>query len=166
LIDKQWLKSINNVNFYIFFQKIAFLIVEIRCIIIYTWFFSAEKISLCALQDLPLSLCRIRVTSWHWDFFCRMTLRIFHKGNFSIFFLSDQKKSLRVGSGRKVPGLKAGWPFIFCGSKVSSSRVRAISKFKHLRKVKRRYRFYCYILELKFNSKKCKTLMGDFRNFR
>jgi len=36
--------------------------------------------------------------------------------NFSIFFPSDQNKSLLVRS-------KAGWPLIYCGSKVSSGRV-------------------------------------------
>jgi len=37
--------------------------------------------------------------------------------NFSIFFPSGQKNLF--GSGRKVPGSKAGWPLIYCGSKVS-----------------------------------------------
>jgi len=40
--------------------------------------------------------------------------------NFSIFFPSDQKKSLRVG--QKVP---AGRPLIYCRSKVSLGWVRA-----------------------------------------
>jgi len=41
--------------------------------------------------------------------------------NFSIFFLSGQKNIF--GSGRKVPGSKAGQPLIYCESKVSSGRV-------------------------------------------
>jgi len=38
--------------------------------------------------------------------------------NFSIFFTSGQKNLFELG--RKVPGSKAGWPLIYCGSKVSS----------------------------------------------
>jgi len=41
--------------------------------------------------------------------------------NFSIFSLRVKKNIF--GSGRKVPGLKAGRPLIYCGSKVSSGRV-------------------------------------------
>jgi len=43
--------------------------------------------------------------------------------NFSIFFLRVKKNLF--GSGQKVPGSKAGWPLIYCGSKVSLGRVRA-----------------------------------------
>jgi len=43
--------------------------------------------------------------------------------NFSIFFPSHQKNLFRLG--QKVSRLKAGWPLIYCGSKVSSGRVRA-----------------------------------------
>jgi len=43
--------------------------------------------------------------------------------NFSIFFHSSQKNLF--GLGQKVPGSKAGWPLIYCRSKVSSARVRA-----------------------------------------
>jgi len=42
---------------------------------------------------------------------------------FSIFFPSDQKNLF--GSGQKVPGLKAGWPLIYCRSKLGSDWVRA-----------------------------------------
>jgi len=40
---------------------------------------------------------------------------------FPIFFPSGQKNLF--GSCRKVPGSKAGWPLIYCRSKVSSGRV-------------------------------------------
>jgi len=40
------------------------------------------------------------------------------------FFSLRIKKNLFV-SGRKVPGSKPGRPLIYCGSKVSSGRVRA-----------------------------------------
>jgi len=43
--------------------------------------------------------------------------------NFSIFSL-QVKKNL-FGLGQKVPGSKAGWPLIYCGSKVNSGQVRA-----------------------------------------
>jgi len=43
--------------------------------------------------------------------------------NFSIFFLSGQKKSLRVGSENNL--VEGRFPFIYCWSKVSSGRVRA-----------------------------------------
>jgi len=43
--------------------------------------------------------------------------------NFSIFFPLGQKNCF--GSGRKVPGSKPGRLLIYCGSKVSSGRVRA-----------------------------------------
>jgi len=39
----------------------------------------------------------------------------------SIF--SHQVKKNLFGSGRKVPGSMAGWPLIYCGSKVSLGRV-------------------------------------------
>jgi len=39
-------------------------------------------------------------------------------------FFPLYKKNL-FGLGQKVPGLKAGWPLIYCRSKVCSGRVRA-----------------------------------------
>jgi len=38
------------------------------------------------------------------------------------FFFPSGKKNL-FGSGQKVPGSKAGWPLIYCGSKVASGWV-------------------------------------------
>jgi len=55
--------------------------------------------------------------------------------NFSIFFLSGQKKNL-FGSGQKVPGSKAGRPLIYCGSKVSSGQIIRILTNKRCRKSK------------------------------
>jgi len=49
--------------------------------------------------------------------------------NFSIFCPSGQKNLF--GLGRKVPGSKAGGPLIYCGSKVSSSRVGSGSISSH-----------------------------------
>jgi len=43
--------------------------------------------------------------------------------NFSFFSLRVKKNCF--GLGRKVPGSKPGRPLIYCGSKVSSGRVRA-----------------------------------------
>jgi len=45
--------------------------------------------------------------------------------NFSIFFPSDQKN--HIGLGQKVPGSKTGQPLTYCGPKVCSGWVRAIS---------------------------------------
>jgi len=46
--------------------------------------------------------------------------------NFSIFFALGQKNIFALG--QKVPGSKAGRPLIYCGSKVSSGPVRAVSR--------------------------------------
>jgi len=50
--------------------------------------------------------------------------------NFSIFFPSGQKKSLRAG--RKVPRSKAGQLFIYFGSKVSLGKVGSGQVRAHL----------------------------------
>jgi len=44
---------------------------------------------------------------------------------FLIFFPCFWIKKNLFGLGQKVPGSKAGWSFIYCGSKVSSGRVRS-----------------------------------------
>jgi len=54
------------------------------------------------------------VWSWFWKFPLKMSI-------FSIFFLMDQKISLRVGP--KSTQTNAGWPLNYCGSKVSLSLV-------------------------------------------
>jgi len=58
----------------------------------------------------------------------------------SIFFLSDQKNLF--GSDQKVPRSKAGRPLIYCGSKVSSGRVRdhlyrKVNLYKYLNRILR-----------------------------
>jgi len=51
------------------------------------------------------------------------------KSNFSIFSLGVKKNIFRLG--QKVPQSKAGRPLIYCGSKISSGRVRAHLYFLH-----------------------------------
>jgi len=65
--------------------------------------------------------------------------------NFAIFFPFGQKNLICLG--QKVPGSKAGRPLIYCGSKVSSGRVRSgpISKPYPQSKQSRVKKFFCIV---------------------